>query len=349
MTQSSCRPAFSFCLCPDSKLLRDRVDNMLEKHPPAQGGSWQRFVFWGDEGLTSSFWEHLTIQGLFAVPKVLIIRNAQALPAEILKKLFAALVPLAPKAVREGQKGADAPLPNPLVWPLVCFEVPFEKGKAKVPAHIQKYPAYDLCDRAGWLENLPGLTPQNIQPFIKNEAARLGLSLSRDELFVLAGALPPDAARIASELARLSLLADAGGRLPEGAGSLVEHAQELSIFELMRIVQQQGPAPSAWRRILEDRLSGENLVFAFNAILLREGRILWQCLSGQEPYLPPAVAGQKKVAAKALGFAGVARLWELALVADKGIKSGERSPDQAFEKLAADLFMLFGRASRLHA
>ncbi|MDL2216782.1 DNA polymerase III subunit delta, partial [Desulfovibrio sp. OttesenSCG-928-M14] len=32
----------------------------------------------------------------------------------------------------------------------------------------------------------------------------------------------------------------------------------------------------------------------------------------------------------------------LALQAEKGIKSGERSPDQAFEMLTADLFLLFG-------
>ena len=43
-----------------------------------------------------------------------------------------------------------------------------------------------------------------------------------------------------------------------------------------------------------------------------------------------------------LGFAGVARLWEIALAAEKGIKTGERSPEQAFEMLTADLFRLFG-------
>ena len=115
----------------------------------------------------------------------------------------------------------------------------------------------------------------------------------------------------------------------------------------MRIIQQQGPAPAAWRRILEDRLSGENLVFAFNAVLLREARMLWQFLSGQEPYLPASIAAQKKAAARSLGFAGVAKLWELALMADKGIKSGERNTEQAFEKLAADLFVLFSQGSHM--
>ena len=348
MSKSRGRPAYSFCLCPDSKLLQGRINSLLGSHAPSQGDAWQHFIFWADEGLGSTFWEHLTIQGLFAVPKALVIRNAQALPADALRKLFAALLPLAPRAVRENLGPSDAPLPSPLVWPLVCLEVPFEKGSPKVPVAVQKTPAYEIALKAGWVENVPGLTAQSMPAFVREEAALHGLALSGDDVAALCSALPQDAALVSSELSRLALLADKDGRLAAGAAGLVESAQELSIFELMRIIQQQGPAPSAWRRILEDRLSGENLVFAFNAILLREARILWQCLAGQEPYLPPAVAGQKKAAARALGFAGIARIWEFAMMADKGIKSGERSPEQAFEKLAADLFQLFGqRASRV--
>ena len=345
MAQS--RPAFSFCICPDSKLLHKHVDALLEKHPPAQSNEgWQRFVFWADEGLTPAFWEHLTIQGLFAIPKALVIRNAQALPADSLKKLFATLLPLAPKAVREQPGPSSAPLPNPLVWPIVCLEVAFEKGKPKVPAHIQKASVFSLADKAGWIAHISGLTPQNMPAFIKAESASLGLHLSREDISILATALPPDAAHICSELSRLAMLANEEGRLPAGVDGLVESTQELGIFDLMRIIQQQGAAPDAWRRILADRLSGDNMVFAFNAVLLREARILWQCLTGQEPYLPPNIAAQKKAAARTLGFGGIAKLWEFALAADKGIKSGERSPEQAFEKLSADLFALFGQAAR---
>jgi DNA polymerase-3 subunit delta len=45
--------------------------------------------------------------------------------------------------------------------------------------------------------------------------------------------------------------------------------------------------------------------------------------------------------AQSLGAARLARIWDLALQADKGIKSGERSPEQAFEILTAGLFLLF--------
>lgn len=345
------RPAFSLCICPDSHLLRVRLDALLAAHPPGMnagghgangepGGAWQRHVFWGDDGLTPSFWEHLTLQGLFAVPKALVIRNAQALPADTLgKQLAPALQPLIP--------GRGRALPSPLVWPLICLEVGFEKGKAKVPAHIQKLPFWQEAEARGWIDATPPLAGKALGAFIRAEASRHGLALRPAESALLEEALPPDAALVSSELAKLALMADSEGRLPENAVSFVGQAQELGIFELMRLVQQNSNAPAVWRRILEDRLSGENLVFAFAAIVLREARVLWQCLAGTPPPLPPQVAMQKKMAAQALGFAGLARLWEIALMADKGIKSGERSPDQAFEMLAAELFVLFsGRRPR---
>ena len=343
-------PAFTICICPDSCLLRKRLDALLAAHPFGQGGrgvetsphspeesaarqplSWQRLVFWADEGLSSSFWENLTLQGLFAVPKALILRNVNTLPADALKRLSAVLTAMA------------AGRGDSLVWPLLCFEVGFEKGKAKIPAHIPRLPFWQAAEQHGWIDEIPGLTSQTLPAYIRSEAARHGISASPREIQQLAQALPTDAALVNSELAKLALSTDARGRLPADVLSLAEHNRELGIFELMRVMQQNGDTPAAWRRILEDRLSGENMIFAFIAVLLREARTLWQTLAGPQPYLPPQVAMQKKMTAQSLGFAGIACLWEIALVADKGIKSGERNPDQAFEILTADLFRLFGQ------
>ena len=342
-------PAFTICICPDSQLLRDRVKTLIAARPfepdsrtgsvsGSMGASfslpslsWQRFVFWADEGLTATFWEHLTLQGLFASPKALVLRNAQALPADSLKQLSPVLV-----SMSSGRGGSP-------IWPLICFEVGFEKGKAKIPVHIARLPFWLAAEQNGWIEEIPGLTAQTLPAYIRAEAGRHGIAASQQKIQQLAHALPPDAAAVTSELAKLALSTDAQGRLPDDALALAEHSRELGIFELMRIMQQSNDAPAAWRQILEDRLSGENMVFAFISILLREARILWQSLAGPQPYLPPQVAMQKKMVAQSLGFAGVARLWEIALVADKGIKTGERNPDQAFEMLAADLFTLFGR------
>ncbi len=330
------RPAFTICICPDSRLLRDRLDELLGASPAGRSGAsdgpvWQRHVFWADEGLSDAFWEHLTLQGLFAVPKALILRNAHILPADSLKRLSPVLAGLASRG------GSDT------VWPLICLEVAFDKGKAKVPAHIPRLSFWRAAEAKGWIDELPGLTAQSLPAYVRAEAARRCLALSPQEMRQLAASLPPDAALAASELDKLALLADAQGRLPAGAIDTADHGRDMGIFELMRIAQQGGDTPAAWRRILEDRLSGENMVFAFIAILLREARLLWQALAGGFPsYLPPQAAVQKQAAARMLGFAGVARLWEMALAAEKGIKTGERSPEQAFEMLTADLFRLFG-------
>ena len=338
------RPAFSICLCPDSQLLRNRLDALLAAHPPVPGGpgglfgtsegvangggTWQRHVFWGDEGIAPAFWEHLTLQGLFAAPKALIFRNVQVLNAQTLRQLSEGLEPLA------GGK-------SPLIWPILCLEVGFEKGKAKVPAHILRLPCYLTAEKNGWLDAIPGLTPQNLPTYIRAEASRQGLTLQAGEIGFLAQALPPDAAAISSELGKLALAATADGRLPDLAAALSGQTQELGIFELLRSIQHNNAPQAVWRRILEDRLSGENMVFAFNAIVLREGRALWQILAGSTPAMPPQAIAGKQILAKSLGFSRIARIWELALQADKGIKTGERSPEQSFEILTAELFTLF--------
>lgn len=277
-----------------------------------------------------SFWEHLTLQGLFAEPKALILRNAQALTAESLKPLSAALVSMAKS-------------PG-LIWPLICFEVAFDKGKAKVPAHIPRLPFWRLAEQKGWIEEIPGLAPQTMAAYVREAAVRHGIAASAGEIRELARSLPPDAALIHSELAKLALRVDEKGRLPADFLDLTDHGREVGVFELMRILQGGENAPDAWRRILEDRLSGETMVFACVAVLLREARTFWRILAGEQPYIPPQAAARTTSAARRLGFAGVARLWEISLMADKGIKTGERSPDQALEMLAADLFRLFGPA-----
>ena len=342
------RPSFTICICPDSQLLRDRLDALAAEYPygenamtagglpgmaPPLPASWQRFVFWADEGLQTSFWEHLTLQGLFATPKILILRNAQNLPVDTLRQLDSVLIPMA-----SGRASS-------LLWPMLCFEVGFEKGKAKVPVHVLRLPFWQLAEQKNWIDEVPGLTPQSLPAYIRREAARHGIAASAQEINRLAQALPPDAALISSELAKLALSTDAHGKLPANAFELAEHSRELGLFELIRLIQQNTQTSAAWRHILDDAQSGDSMVFPLISLVLREARVLWQCLAGQPPFLPSQVAMQKKQIAQSLGFAGIARLWEIALMADKGIKTGERSPDQACQMLTADLFALFGQKS----
>ncbi len=313
---------FSIYICEDSALLLDKL------HADAKAATTprQQYVFWADDGLSSAFWEHLTLQGLFAVPKLLIIRNAQNLTAETLRQLSPSLEKLAASS---------------LVHPALCFEVNFEKGTPKIPAHIQRIPFYTLAEKNRWIITVHPLTQQNISSFIHTKALQLSLNLSSAQLAQLTQALPPDAAIIHSELAKLALMTDAENTLPDSALREISHTKELGIFELTRNLQQGNSSPTVWRQILEDKLGGDNSVFAVIALISREARILWQLLAGSTPAMPPQAIPAKKILAQSLGFSGIAKLWECTLAAEKGIKTGERSPEQAFEMLAAELFFLF--------
>jgi DNA polymerase-3 subunit delta len=158
---------------------------------------------------------------------------------------------------------------------------------------------------------------------------------------MLAQGCPPDAGLIHTELSKMLLLADSNGRLPPGTVERMGQTQDLGLFELMRLVQQNGNRPAVWRRILDDTLAGDTMVFAFIAVLRREARLLWQICAGDRPTAPAAALAGKETIAQSLGFAGIAKIWDLALKADKGIKTGERTPEQAFEMLASELFILF--------
>jgi DNA polymerase-3 subunit delta len=322
------RPAFSLCLCPNSRLLQNRLETLLAANPPKTQALWQRLVFWGDEGLSPAFWEQLTLQPLLATPRALILRHTQALPAQALRRLSSAVLALA-----EGRG-------DPLLWPMLCLEVDFERGKPKLPAHIARLPLYLTAQERRWIDLVPGLTSPAMPAHIRTEAPRQGLKLTPAEISSLARSLPPDAGAVQAELAKLALLADQDGRLAQGAAALCGQTRELGIFELVQAIQRGDQPHTVWRRVLEDR--GENSVFAFIALLLREARLLWQCLCGPAPaFLPSQAAKGKKMLAQALGAARLANIWELALQADKGVKTGERSPEQAFELLSAGLFLLF--------
>ena len=153
------RPGFSFCICPDGKLLRQQVEELLGAHPDAGR---ERHVFWGDDELPPKFWEILTLQGLFSTSRVLVMRNAHALPADVWKRLSAALS-----------------RPNPQTWPLFCLEVAWEKGQPKIPAHIAKLPCFTFADAKGWIWRSPGLEPRSLRRHIQIRSKALGLETKR--------------------------------------------------------------------------------------------------------------------------------------------------------------------------
>jgi DNA polymerase-3 subunit delta len=325
------RPGFSFCLCPDARLLRDRVESLLTRYPPSPDGekdrTWERRNYWSDAPLPDVFWEQLTLKGLFDTPKALVVHNAQDLPAENWKRLSAAL----------GQARAQ-------VWPFFCLTPVSDRGKAGAPAFLSRLPCFIFAEKQGWVWISPGLDARAREHFVRAEAQRLNIVIPPDVLEILLRRLPPDAAAIGTEMEKLALAAGPDGTLPASAPDLIDHEPEPDLFSLMRALQSG--RTEELLRVSALQRNPDKFTFAFLSLLAREARQLWQLQAGDPVSLPSSIYGAKKNLARALGMSGIARLWRLALEADKSVKSGERGPDQALERLTGELSLLFAATKR---
>ena len=326
------RPGFTICVCPDRYLVRAHIEAALDAAPPESGGgllgggpasSWERHAFWGDDPLPPAFWEHLTLQGLFGTPKAVIVHNAQNIPADTWKKISAAVSS-----------------PNAETWPFFCLYVAFERGKAKIPAHIASLACMRFAEQKGWMWSSPGLDERGKTLFIGNEAKRRGLTFAPGALEAVASRLPLDATTIGTEMDKLALTA-ANNEISRESADILDHEAEPDVFSLIRNLQQKRGNLAVWEQALASERGSDSMAFAFLAMLAREARQLWQISLGEPVRLPPQVLSAKTALARSLGLAGIAKLWHLALEADKGVKTGERTPDQALDALLASLSLLF--------
>ncbi|SBW00149.1 conserved hypothetical protein [uncultured delta proteobacterium] len=325
------RPGFTICVCPDRYLVRAHIEETLQTVAPESGGllggpsatSWERHAFWGDDPLPPAFWEHLTLQGLFATPKAVIVHNAQNIPADAWKKISAALSS-----------------PNAETWPFFCLYVAFERGKPKIPAHIASLACMRFAEQKGWIWSSQGLDERSKTLFVQAEAKKRSLAFAPGALEAVVPRLPLDATAIGTEMDKLALAATEG-RITADLAAILDHETEPDVFSLIRNLQQRRGSLAVWEQALASERGSDSMAFAFLAMLTREARQLWQISLGEPVRLPPQILSAKTAIARSLGPAGIAKLWHLALEADKGVKTGERTPDQALDNLLASLSLLF--------
>lgn len=313
------RPGFSFLASPDSALIKQELEKQAASWKGA--GKPKRLIFWGDEEPCDSFWEALSQAGLFAEKKIIIVRQAESWPQAVWKQISTAL-------------GRELDH----VWPFFCLEVEAERGKLKIPAHIQKQRCFAFADKKGWVWRSPGLGP-NIQRFVREQAKKLGLVLEPEELNAFCSSCPQDAQGILSELQKLSSLSSDGRISPEWiqGGELM---LEQDAFALLRRLSA-GDLASAWPAISAD--SEGSLLFFLIAMLSRDFRIFWQILSGEEPRLYGPDAARKRETARKLGYLGVGNGFAALADAEYQVKSGRLTPGQALERLAVGMSSLFSR------
>jgi DNA polymerase-3 subunit delta len=310
---------FIFCICPDGRLLREGVEDMLAGRG---AGAWRRHTYWGDEELPPAFWDHLSLPGLFAERRALVLRRAHLLPAAVWKRLSAALA-----------------VPKPHCLPFLCLESAWEKGKPRIPQHIAKLKCFAHADAMGWVRRSAALDERTLRIFARKEAAIRGLRIDAEALELLCDGMIPDAAAAASELDKLSLAAE-DGRVSAELASRIAGMPQFHIFRFLRLIRN-GDARGVWLDALRAGREDESLVFPLISLMLREARMLWRLLhDGADGARPGGDATGQRLAAR-LGHEGLARLFGLLFAADLAVKSGERRPEQAFDALATDLTLLF--------
>jgi len=318
------RAGFSFCICPDGRLIRDHVAAELAAHA-SPDGAWQRHVYWGDEELPPAFWEHLNLPGLFAARRALVIRQAHALSAAVWKRLSGALAS-----------------PKDHCWPFFCLEVAWEKGQPKLPAHMAKLKCLAHADSRGWIWRHAGLDDRSLRAFVQKEIQARKLRFEQGALELLCAGLIPDASAVAAELDKLELAA-AGGLVSADLAAQAVYVPPFDIFRFLRLVQG-GKTQSAWTDVLRARRENEGLLFPLLGLLIREARLMWQLLQGESVRTHPAELDAKRKLAVRLGYGGLANLFRLLFLADLSVKSGERQPEQALDALVADMSLLLAAA-----
>jgi len=312
------RPGFSFLVCPDSELIRRRIRGMLE------GSEYSRRVYWGDEELPPAFWQDMTSQGLFGGSAAVILRRAEALPAQTLAQLSPLLAGF-----------------NPAAWPILCVECAWEKGRPKLPATLKKQKFWTFAEKKKWLWESPGLTEKSLPDYIRDWAAERGLSVRPEALQTLARCLPPDAAAVDNELAKLALSLDGRAEIGPDDLSLVASEASMDYFGLLEALIGGRLSLSLWREILRERAGNDGLLFPLLAGLTREARGMWQILHGEAAGMPDWLLRKKEGAARRAGPARTAAILALALDAEHGVKSGEQTEHQALERLVGGLAALF--------
>ena len=337
------RPGFFFCICPDAALLRSWMESELlqslieqakQSGPSLMGGLMPASsaapdiqTFWADEGLDRRFWDALTLLGMDGRQRVLIVRGAHQLSAEIWKKLSASLA-----------------TPRPGVLPVFCMECPWEKGQPKLPAHIAKLKCLAFAEKQKWQWRSPGLEARTLRQYIQREAASLGLRMAPEALNTLAEMLIPDASAVRGVLEQLSLASQDGSVDVSLVRQMTEFTPDAVIFDFIRQLEN-GNARAVWKTLLREGDGGESLLFRLLTLMAREARTLWQMNAGEKVFVPLYVEAAKRRLAAKLGPAGLSAVFEALAAAEFSVKSGARSPLQAMESLVAQLTLIFGAPS----
>ncbi|MBT8762684.1 hypothetical protein KFV02_01910 [Desulfohalobiaceae bacterium Ax17] len=317
------RPGFTFCICPDLSLIQDYIQRQLDNFPHKK---WNKKIFWGDEPLSDNFWSALSQPDLFGTGQVIILRRCEQLPADFWSDLSRYL------------KGFKA-----CIWPFFCLEKNWERGKPKIPKVIEKQKYWDIAKKKGWIWQNPGLTRASLPDYITKWAKRHGKKITPQVLNVMVSLAPEDSTTLNNELKKLELYVGQREHIELVDLAVLNSYADIDIFAFFKGVQTKGQDIKLWSKVLREQQSGGDFFFPFLGLLVREARILWQLVTGDEKHvsLYPKLKSQKKSMAQKLGLKKLSLIFDLALEAEVNVKTGQYTAEQALEILTAKLIDYF--------
>lgn len=318
------RPGFYFCFCPDSNLLKMHIDRLLESSGQAD---WHKKTLWLDEkDQEDNLWKALNLPNMTGSCRALVLRRCESPGDGFWKNLSPVL------------KGF-----RPSIWPFFCLESQWKYGKPVIPAQLSKQKFFKFARQKKWIWEFPGLTRSNIPKYIDKKCRDMGISPGPGVMEELSFMLPLDSSAVDKELDKLSLLVHPEKIILKDHLRAVSSHPDMDIFLFLQSLQQGRRITSAWDKIFRDQNRGEETLFQFMGLLLREARIMWQLETGQDRLvkLHPGIRRQKSALAGTLGKTRISMLWDLALEAESGVKSGRFSTDHAMENLTSKLIKLF--------
>lgn len=324
-TKNARRPGFSFLVSQDTELLKEQLESLANKYLPANG-TWEKYLFWGDEEPDNRYWEMLGQAGLFSTYRMVLVRKAHEWNTSIWKNVSSALA-----------RGHDS------IWPIFCLEVEFEKGKFKIPAHILKTRCFNFADKQGWVWRQQNLAGPALQNFVNKHAAALGLSFSEEAFALFCECVMPSASAIKNELEKLVLTAK-NGKVDKDLISIDAGNPEANAFNCIKNLES-GNFSSAW--LEASRANASSLLFFLIALLSREFRMFWSIAHGGTVPSWQDKTGDKQKLAHKLGLSGIAKGFSALANAEWTVKSGNQTPEQSLETLCVEMSKLFSPANKI--
>ena len=312
------RQGFSFLVCPDPELLKDRIAELVRSST-----GFTTKIFWGDEELADNYWQALNVPPMMAPPSAVVLRRAQEQNAEFWTKISQLLV-----------------MARTAIWPLFCLEGEWKAGKPILPKHLTSAKFWTTAQAKGWTWQHPGLSPSTIGAEIDRFMHAAGRTFAPKIRQQLCATLPLSTIALRNELTKiLHLAGDETVITATHLEALIQNTP-FDIFVFLRELQNSRTRYSVWNRVLNDpALASGDLIFPISALLVREARILWHLAQGEESKvsLPPRIKSEKKQLAQRLGLGRIGKFWDLALKTDTDIKTGLAKPDQAMENLIREI------------